>query len=287
MRRCSSAWRCGCGWAIEAAIKREQRGGKSGGPYIAEQHISEAVALLRRDKVGQLQQLFFVDGHSLPKRIGHMAALFSCDIPGTTQPRLAFLQALTGVPSHKLASRILPYATLLNTSEELLQRKRDALVAAMGERAAHTILCMRPDVLETVEERAALNLAALQQLFGVSQESTAGILCGNTRLLKLDMQSSATEAKLSARVAFWQQVYGLTADVAAVRCTVMLHQSLRTVAPRVAYYQQQLTEQPLPPCTGFARGDGTFCERFKLNPRAFAAFKARWLASAEGRAVSA
>ena len=115
------------------------------------------------------------------------------------------------MPSHKLASRILPYATLLNTSEELLQRKRDALVAAMGERAAHTILCMRPDVLETVEERAALNLAALQQLFGVPQESAAGILCGNTRLLKLDMQSSVTEAKLSARVAFWQQVYGLTA----------------------------------------------------------------------------
>ncbi len=50
----------------------------------------------RREKVHQLQQLFFVDDRSLPKHIGEMAALLALDIPGTIQPRLAFLQALTG-----------------------------------------------------------------------------------------------------------------------------------------------------------------------------------------------
>jgi len=49
-----------------------------------------------RVKVAQLQRLFFVDDHSVPKHIGNMAALFGCDICGTIQPRLAFLQALTG-----------------------------------------------------------------------------------------------------------------------------------------------------------------------------------------------
>lgn len=49
-----------------------------------------------RAKVRQLQQLFFVDDHSLSKRIGNMAWLFCADIPGTLQPRLALLQALTG-----------------------------------------------------------------------------------------------------------------------------------------------------------------------------------------------
>ncbi len=44
----------------------------------------------------QLQQLFCVDDRSLPKYIGHMAELVAFDIPGTIQPRLAFLQALTG-----------------------------------------------------------------------------------------------------------------------------------------------------------------------------------------------
>ena len=46
--------------------------------------------------MAQLQQLFFVDDHSVSKHIGDMAHLFACDISGTIQPRLAFLQALTG-----------------------------------------------------------------------------------------------------------------------------------------------------------------------------------------------
>jgi len=65
----------------------------------------------------------------------------------------------------------------------------------------------------------------------------------------------------------------------------MLHQSLCTVAPRVAFYQQQRPEQPLPHCTIFAKGDEAFCKRLKTDPLEFAAFKARWLASEEGRAV--
>ncbi|KAI7836063.1 hypothetical protein COHA_010032 [Chlorella ohadii] len=236
-------------------------------------------------KVCQLQQLFFVDDRSLPKRIGHMAEICGFDIPGTIQPRLAFLQALTGVPDKKLASRILSCPALFRTSEELLQRKRNALVAAMGEQAAQDILLMRPDVLAAVEERAALNITALQQLFGVARESAAGILCANTRLLKYNMQDSTTASKLCSRVAFWQQVYSLSADAAAVRCSVMLHQSLCTVAPRVAFYQQQRPDQPLPPCRAFTSGNEAFCEQFKLNPLEFAAFKARWLASEEGRAL--
>lgn len=103
-------------------------------------------------------------------------------------------------------------------SDELLQRKRDALVAAMGEHAAQTILLMRPDVLVTVADRAVLNITTLQQLFGVARESAAGILCANARLFMLDMQNDVTAAKLSARVAFWQQVYGLTAG----KCWLLL-----------------------------------------------------------------
>ena len=90
-----------------------------------------------------------------------------------------------------------------------MQRKHDALAAAMGEEAAQAILHVRPDVLGGVEQRASLNIAALQKLFGCSRDSAAGILCANTRLLKLNMQSGATAAKLRARVEFWQQAYGL------------------------------------------------------------------------------
>ncbi len=115
------------------------------------------------------------------------------------------------MPNGKLASRILVLPSLLQLSEQLLQRKCDALVAAMGKQAAQTILLMRPDVLATAEERSSLNITTLQQLFGVSWESAAGILCANTRLFKFDMQNDVTAAKLSARVAFWQQAYGLTA----------------------------------------------------------------------------
>ncbi len=106
---------------------------------------------------------------------------------------------------------MLRYPSLFRTSEELLQRKRDALVAAMGKQAAQDILLMRPNVLVADERRAELNIASLQQLFGISRQAAARILCSNTRLLLLDMQSSATAAKLSARMAFWQQAYGLSA----------------------------------------------------------------------------
>lgn len=114
-----------------------------------------------------------------------------------------------GIPNDKLASRMLRYPTLFGSSQELLQRKHDALAATMGVEAAQAILRVRPDVLGTVQNRAALNIAALQQLFGCSHDSAAGILRANTRLLLLNMQSAATAAKLCARVEFWQQAYGL------------------------------------------------------------------------------
>ena len=47
--------------------------------------------------MAHLQQLFHVPDDEVPRSIGHMARLFFFDIPGTLQPRLAFLQALTGV----------------------------------------------------------------------------------------------------------------------------------------------------------------------------------------------
>ncbi len=77
----------------------------------------------------------------------------------------------------------------------------------------------------------------------------------------------------------------LLADVATVQCTEMLPRSLCTVAPRVAFYQQQRPDQPVAPCRAFIDSDETFCKRLKADPLEFAAFKARWLASEEGRAV--
>lgn len=115
-----------------------------------------------------------------------------------------------GVPDDKLASRVLRYPSLLGFSEELLQRKCNALAATMGEEAAQTILCMRLDVLVGVEQRAALNIAALQQQFGLSPDQAVGILCANICLLKFNMQSGATAAKLRARVEFWKQACGLS-----------------------------------------------------------------------------
>ena len=79
----------------------------------------------------------------------------------------------------------------------------------MGAEAAQVMLRARPDVLIAAEDRAALNIASLQQLFGISRDSAAGILSANTKLVKLDMQSEAAAAKLSSRVAFWQQAYQL------------------------------------------------------------------------------
>ncbi len=75
------------------------------------------------------------------------------------------------------------------------------------------------------------------------------------------------------------------ADAAAVQCAEMLPRSLCTVAPRVAFYQHQRPGQPLPRCNAFTDGDQTFCKRLKADPLEFAAFKAGWLASEEGREV--
>lgn len=72
---------------------------------------------------------------------------------------------------------------------------------------------------------------------------------------------------------------------AAVKYAGMLDQSLRTIAPRVAFYQQQRPGQPLPSTRQFQSGDKVFCQEQGFDPAQFAAFKAAWLASEEGRAV--
>ena len=60
-------------------------------------HIDSRSVTPSRQKVAHLQELFHVPDDEVPRSIGHMAHLFCFDIPGTLQPRLAFLQALTGV----------------------------------------------------------------------------------------------------------------------------------------------------------------------------------------------
>ena len=46
--------------------------------------------------MAQLRQLFRVADEEMPRLCGHMARLCAFDIFGTLQPRMAFLQALTG-----------------------------------------------------------------------------------------------------------------------------------------------------------------------------------------------
>ena len=54
-----------------------------------------------REKVAQLQQLFHVPDNEVPRFIGNMAWLMCHDIAGTVQPRLAFLQGLTGETKYR------------------------------------------------------------------------------------------------------------------------------------------------------------------------------------------
>ena len=70
-----------------------------------------------------------------------------------------------------------------------------------------------------------------------------------------------------------------------MQCVEMLHRSLCTTAPRVAFYQQQRPGEGLPHCREFAKADKVFSQRCKLDPLEFAVFKASWLASHEGRAA--
>ena len=126
------------------------------------------------------------------------------------------------MPSDKLASRVLPFASLLETSEAALQRKHDALVATMGPEAAQVMLCVHPELLTAAEDRAALNIASLRQLFGISRGSAAGILSARPKLVQLDMQSEAAAARLGSRVSFWQQAYQLPTAGRRVRKACML-----------------------------------------------------------------
>lgn len=76
-----------------------------------------------------------------------------------------------------------------------------------------------------------------------------------------------------------------SAGEAAVRCAEMLHQSLCTLAPRVALCWQQRPGKALPGYSTLKRSDNAFCQQCKLDPLEFAAFKASWLASEKGKAV--
>lgn len=62
----------------------------------------------------------------------------------------------------------------------------------------------------------------------------------------------------------------------------MLHQNLRTVATRVAYYRHKMQGEDLPGPSLFAMGDADFCKRAGLTLSDFQAFKLRWAASSAG-----
>ena len=232
-----------------------------------------------------------------------------CRHGGTRPPTL-----LAGVPAGRLAPLVVRHPGLLRYPEATLQRNYSAVLAAMGAADGRLLVQRRPDILEAAEGRVAINLCSLQQL-GATEEGARRVLLLNPRLAVLDMQAEQPAARLRARLAFWQQAYGLPAGgwvggmlgrpapllfalvasqvlhqlccagEAAITCAEMLHRSLRTVAPRVAFYQQQRPGERLPHCVSFTPGDVTFCSKWELEPAEFEAFKRLWLASEEGRAV--
>ena len=67
-----------------------------------------------------------------------------------------------------------------------------------------------------------------------------------------------------------------------MRCGSRLRSSLRTVAPRVAYYKHKKPGQDLPGPVLFAREDGEFCKHAGLTLSDFQFFKPRWAGSSEG-----
>ena len=65
----------------------------------------------------------------------------------------------------------------------------------------------------------------------------------------------------------------------------MLHCNLRTVASRAAYWREQHPGRELLSHPTFSASDATFCSKRGFQLAAFQAWKQRWLASEEGRAV--
>ena len=64
-------------------------------------------------------------------------------------------------------------------------------------------------------------------------------------------------------------------------CADMLHRSLRTVAPRVAFYKHNNPDKKLRGPDLFTRADESCCKEAGLDPSHFQAFKQRWAASSE------
>ena len=74
------------------------------------------------------------------------------------------------------------------------------------------------------------------------------------------------------------------AEAALLKCYGLLHQDLRTLAPRVAYWREQHPGRALPAGTStFTVGDEKFCQQRGFRLAAFQAFKRRRIASEEGR----
>ena len=104
--------------AIEAAVESEKQMGRPGGPYIAEQHVGEAVALLRRWGFSQ-QQLDRV----LAKSDAFTRA--AADIEAV----LAWLQRQFGMKPGKVVRVCSKQATLLQHKQATLETKWRAFEA--------------------------------------------------------------------------------------------------------------------------------------------------------------
>ncbi|KAL4447593.1 hypothetical protein ABPG75_004812 [Micractinium tetrahymenae] len=227
-----------------------------------------------RDKVSGLCSLLGLSDEQVSAKFGGLAFLFSTDA-GKLKPRFQLLQQRTGRPASSLVARILVVPALLNYPEETLERNYAAVVDALGsEAAAKLLLSRRPDVLISAADRVARNLQTLQQ-WGCSPEAAVKMLLGNPRLGGLDLEQPA----FKARADYWQAAYSLdTAEAAMLQCYDMLHRSLRTVAPRVAFWRSKRPDQALLCCTTFTPGDAEFCRRQGLALAEFEAFKQAWLA---------
>ena len=117
-----------------------------------------------------------------------------------------------GMDAAKLAAQVLSHPSLLHLPENTLQRNYDAVLADMEakEEAGRLLVRRHPDVLLAAEGRVGLNLQTLQQLGATWKTAVTALEC-NGQLAKLNLQSP----KFAARVAFWQQTYGLSAGMLA------------------------------------------------------------------------
>ncbi|KAL4852743.1 Serine/threonine-protein phosphatase 4 regulatory subunit 3 [Chlorella vulgaris] len=234
-------------------------------------------------RLSGLQHVLELSDAEVSRLFPYLAELLVADPEQHIRPRWDLYQSLLGEFTPADKRRFIMSPDTLRLPEPTIRDRFSGVEQLMGSTAAaQDMLRLSPRSFAAGIKRLAINLGALQQLYGCSLQQAQRVLLHTPQLTHLMLEAP----KFQSRVAALTEWYGHASPAAMLLARgrgSQLMSSIWKLGARTAFIRRLRLDRAEPELntSRLAATTERFCRAVRVSEEEYAAFEQRWLASPE------